>query len=146
MNSTLAEILEGKGRGLFVIGADASVFEAVQEMVARNVGSLLVTDTDSDEIVGIVTERDYLRRVALDGRTDRATAVRAIMSSPLVTVTPETTIEEGMALMTERRIRHLPVVAHGEFVGLVSIGDLVKFTSQRQSSEIEQLTHYITGV
>ena len=144
MNSTLAEILEEKGRGLFVIGADASVFEAVQEMVARNVGSLLVTD--KGEIVGIVTERDYLRRVALDGRTDRATAVRAIMSSPLVTVTPETTIEEGMALMTERRIRHLPVVAHGEFVGLVSIGDLVKFTSQRQSSEIEQLTHYITGV
>src|SRR5215475_13875249 len=99
-------------------------------MVALNVGSLLVSD--HGEVTGIVTERDYLRRVALEGRTDRETEVREIMSSPLVVVTPETTVEECMALMTDRRIRHLPVVGEdGEVVGLVSIGDLVKFRSKQ---------------
>ena len=138
----LAVILEDKGGDVFAIDADTSVFEAVQQMVERNVGSLLVTV--SGEITGIVTERDYLRRVALHELEDRETPVREVMSSPLIVVTPETTIDECMALMTDRRIRHLPVVEDGKVVGVVSIGDLVKFKSQQQSFEIQYLTQYIT--
>jgi CBS domain-containing protein len=138
----LAEILEGKGGEVLKIDAGASVFAAVERMVANNVGSLLVTE--GDEIAGIVTERDYLRRVTLEGRQERETPVREIMSSPLIVVTPETTIDECMALMTDRRIRHLPVVENGDVVGLVSIGDLVKFQSRQQTFEIQYLTQYIT--
>jgi signal-transduction protein with cAMP-binding, CBS, and nucleotidyltransferase domain len=139
----VAEILEEKGGEVLKIAADASVFDAVQLMVAMNVGSLLVTD--GDEIAGIVTERDYLRRVTLEGRTDRETPVHEIMSSPLVVVMPETTIDECMAVMTDRRIRHLPVVEDGDVVGVVSIGDLVKFKSKQQTFEVEYLTRYITA-
>jgi signal-transduction protein with cAMP-binding, CBS, and nucleotidyltransferase domain len=139
----LAEILEDKGGDVYDIDADASVFEAVQRMVEMNVGSLLVKERG--EVAGIVTERDYLRRVTLEGRTDHDTAVSEIMSSPLIVVTPDTTVDECMALMTDRRIRHLPVVEEGEVVGMVSIGDLVKFTSQQQSFEIQYLERYITA-
>jgi CBS domain-containing protein len=139
----LAEILEEKGRDILEIDAQASVFEAVQLLVEMNVGSLLVTE--GEEITGIVTERDYLRRVALEGRTDRNTAVREIMSSPLIVATPDTSIDECMALMTDRRIRHLPVIEEGKVVGLVSIGDLVKFKSKQQTFEIQYLTDYITA-
>ena len=130
----VSKILEAKTHELLTIDAGVPVIEAVRRMVEANVGSLLVTE--DGEIVGIVTERDYLRRVALEGRDENAAAVREIMSSPLVVVGCETTVEECMALMTERRIRHLPVVEDGTIVGLVSIGDLVKFTSKRQSVEI----------
>jgi CBS domain-containing protein len=140
--NTLSEILDEKGRSVLEIDAEATVFEAVQKMVEHNVGSLLVTDTGN--VVGIVTERDYLRRVTLEGRTDRETRVGDIMSGPLVVGTAETTVDECMALMTDRRIRHLPVVADGDVVGLVSIGDLVKFKSRQQSFEIQYLTDYIT--
>jgi CBS domain-containing protein len=139
----LAEILEEKGRDVLEIDADASVFDAVQLMVEMNVGSLLVTE--GGEITGIVTERDYLRRVTLEGRTDRETAVREIVSSPLIVATPDTSIDECMALMTDRRIRHVPVVEEGKVVGLVSIGDLVKFKSKQQTFEIQYLTDYITA-
>ena len=139
----LSEILDEKGADVLQVEADASVFEAVKRMVEANVGSLLVTE--GGEITGIVTERDYLRRVALEGRTDKETAVREIMSSPLIVVTPQTTIDECMALMTDRRIRHLPVVDGGEVVGVVSIGDVVKFKSKQQSFEIQYLTDYITA-
>jgi CBS domain-containing protein len=138
----LAEILEDKGGEVFEIDAEASVFEAVERMVEMNVGSLLVTE--AGEIAGIVTERDYLRRVTLEGREERETPVREIMSSPLIVVTPETTIDQCMALMTDRRIRHLPVVEEGAVVGVVSIGDLVKFQSRQQTFEIQYLTQYIT--
>ncbi len=141
--SNLSEILAGKGGEVLKIEAGASVFEAVQTMVEANVGSLLVTD--GGEIVGIVTERDYLRRVTLEGRTDRETPVGEIMTSPLIVVTPETSIDECMAVMTDRRIRHLPVVDGGEVVGVVSIGDLVKFKSKQQSFEIQYLTDYVSG-
>ena len=139
----LYEILEEKGRHVFEIDGDASVFEAVQLMVERNAGSLLVTQ--SGEITGIVTERDYLRRVTLEGRTERETPVREIMSSPLIVASSETTVDECMALMTDRRIRHVPVVEEGKVVGLVSIGDLVKFKSKLQTFEIQYLTNYITA-
>ena len=139
----VSEILDEKGRDFLQIDADVSVFEAVKRMVEANVGSLLVTE--DGEITGIVTERDYLRRVTLEGRTDKETAVREIMSSPLVVVGPDTSIDECMALMTGRRIRHLPVVDSGQVVGIVSIGDLVKFKSKHQSFEIQYLTDYITA-
>jgi len=141
--SKVSEILGDKGGRVLSIEASSSVFEAVQEMVEANVGSLLVTD--GGDIIGIVTERDYLRRVTLEGRTDRDTAVGEIMTAPLVVVTPETEIDECMAVMTDRRIRHLPVVEGGDVVGVVSIGDLVKFKSRQQSFEIQYLTDYITA-
>jgi CBS domain-containing protein len=139
----LYEILEEKGGDVFEIDADASVLDAVQLMVEMNTGSLLVTERGA--ITGIVTERDYLRRVTLEGRAERETAVREIMSSPVIVASPETTIDECMALMTDRRIRHVPVVEEGKVVGLVSIGDLVKFKSKLQTFEIQYLTDYITS-
>jgi CBS domain-containing protein len=137
----VSQILEEKGHDVLQIEADASVLEAVKRMVEANVGSLLVTERG--EIAGIVTERDYLRRVTAEGRTDKETPVREIMSSPLVVVTPQTSIDECMALMTDRRIRHLPVTDRGGVVGIVSIGDVVKFKSKQQSFEIKFLHEYI---
>ena len=139
----LYEILEEKGGDVFEIDGGASVLEAVQLMVEMNTGSLLVTE--GGEITGIVTERDYLRRVTLEGRAERETGVREIMSSPLIVASPQTTVDECMALMTDRRIRHVPVVEEGKVVGLVSIGDLVKFKSKLQTFEIQYLTDYITS-
>jgi len=139
----LYEILEEKGGEVLKVDAESSVFEAVQLMVQKNVGSLLVTERG--DITGIVTERDYLRRVTLEGRTDRETPVRKIMSSPLIVASPETTVDECMALMTDRRIRHVPVVEEGSVIGVVSIGDLVKFKSKLQTFEIQYLTNYITA-
>ena len=141
--SRVSEILQQKGRAVLKIGADASVLEAVQQMVEANVGSLLVADGDG--VAGIVTERDYLRRVVVEGRTEKETSVREIMTSPLVVVTPDTSVDECMALMTDRRIRHLPVVDDGEVVGIVSIGDVVKFQSRERSFEIQFLHDYIAA-
>lgn len=141
--SRVSEILTEKGRRVLEIAADASVLEAVERMVEENVGSLLVTE--GGDVTGIVTERDYLRRVAVEGRTDKETPIREIMSSPVIVVTPETSIDECMALMTNKRIRHLPVVDAGELVGIVSIGDIVKFRSRQQSYEIQFLHEYIAA-
>ncbi len=141
--STVSQILKEKGNKVFQIEASATVFEAIKYMVDANVGALLVTD--GHQITGIMTERDYLRRVTLEGRTDKEARVEEIMSSPLIYVTPEASIEECMALMTDRRIRHLPVVEDEDVVGLVSIGDLVKFQTKEQSFRIQYLTEYITG-
>ena len=139
----VSEILGDKGHEVLRIDADAPVLEAVKRMVEANIGSLLVTK--GGEITGIVTERDYLRRVALEGPTDEEVTVEEIMSSPLIVVTPETAIDECMALMTDRRLRHVPVVDGGEVMGIVSIGDVVKFKSKQQSFEIKYLTDYITS-
>jgi CBS domain-containing protein len=141
--ATVADVLEGKGRAVYRIAADATVLDAVRAMVEANVGSLLVTD--DGVTAGIVTERDYLRRVTLEGRDERETAVREIMTAPLVVVTPDTSLEECMALMTDRRIRHLPVLEHGEVAAVVSIGDVVKYTSQAQSFELRYLHDYINS-
>jgi len=137
----VSEILAEKGRNVLRIDAGAPTVEAVRQMVDANVGSLLVAD--GDEITGIVTERDYLRRAATGDADD--VPVRDIMSSPLVVATTETPIDECMAIMTDRRIRHLPVVEEGEVVGIVSIGDLVKYLSKLQSFEIKYLTEYVAG-
>ena len=134
----VSEILGDKGRDVLKIDAEASALDAVRQMVGANIGSLLVTD--GGEVTGIVTERDYLRRVAQEGPTDDSVTVRDIMSSPLIVVSPETEVDECMAVMTDRRIRHLPVVENGDVVGIVSIGDVVKFKSRQQSFEIRYLT------
>jgi CBS domain-containing protein len=140
----VSEILGDKGQEVLEIEADASVLEAVKRMVEANIGSLLVRD--DGEVAGIVTERDYLRSVALEGPANEQVTVREIMSSPLIVVSPETTIDECMALMTDRRIRHVPVVGDdGDVVGIVSIGDVVKIKSKQQSFEIRYLTDYITA-
>jgi CBS domain-containing protein len=139
----VSEILRGKGTDVLKIDASATVFDALKKIVDKNVGSILVTD--GDEVVGIMTERDYLRKIAIHGRTSHDTIVSEIMSSPLVYVTPETTVEESMAIMTDRRIRHLPVVEDDDVVGIISIGDLVKFQSKEQSFQIQYLTEYISG-
>ncbi|MFL5936096.1 MAG: CBS domain-containing protein [Gaiellaceae bacterium] len=139
----VSEILRGKQADVLKIDASATVFDAIKKIVEQNVGSILVT-RDGD-VVGIMTERDYLRKIAIFGRTSHDTLVGEIMSSPLMYVTPETTIEEAMAIMTDRRIRHLPVVENDEVVGIVSIGDVVKFQSREQSFQIKYLTEYISG-
>jgi CBS domain-containing protein len=141
--SRIAEILRGKDAEVLKIDASATVFDAIKKIVEHNVGSILVTE--GDDVVGIMTERDYLRKIAIFGRTSHDTLVREIMSSPLIYVTLETTIEEAMAIMTDRRIRHLPVVVDEKITGIVSIGDVVKFQSREQSFQIKYLTEYISG-
>jgi CBS domain-containing protein len=140
----VSDILETKGHEVLDIEGSATVLDAITKMVDGNVGSLLVTD--GGRLVGIVTERDYLRRVTLEGRDERTTPVREIMSTPIVYTTPESSIDECMAVMTERRIRHLPVLDEDQNVlGVVSIGDVVKFQSKEQSVQIKFLTEYISG-
>jgi CBS domain-containing protein len=140
----VSDILDEKGREVLSIDGEATVFDAIKRMVEANVGSLLVFE--GRRLAGIVTERDYLRRVALEGRTEKETAVREIMTAPLVYVTPETTLDECMAVVTERRIRHLPVLdADREVLGVISIGDLVKYRSKRQDVQIRLLTDYISS-
>jgi CBS domain-containing protein len=139
----VADILASKGREVHTIASGATVFEALEAMVRANVGSLVVTD--GDEIVGIFTERDYLRRVALPERSARQTRVAEVMTERLVCLDPCWTIEEGMAVMTHQRIRHLPVLDGGRLAGLVSIGDLVKHASDERTVEVRYLTDYITG-
>jgi CBS domain-containing protein len=141
--SRVSDILETKGRDVLSIDAGATVLDAVEAMVGGNVGALIVTD--GGRLAGIVTERDYLRRVTLEGRDERTTPVREIMSAPFVYVEPEATIDECMAIMTERRFRHLPVLDDGELAGIVSIGDVVKFQSQQQGAQIKFLTEFISG-
>ena len=140
----VSDILDEKGREALSIEGEATVFEAIRRMVEANVGSLLVLE--GGKLAGIVTERDYMRRVALEGRTEKETPVREVMSSPLVYVTPTTTLDECMAVVTERRIRHLPVLGENrDVLGIVSIGDLVKYRSRQQDVQIRLLTDYISS-
>jgi len=143
--ATVAKILEEKGGGVIRIDGDATVLEAVQAMVEANVGALLVTGSDENDVQGIFTERDYLRRVAVQGLGERETPVRDVMTSPVVVITTETEVEEAMALMTDRRIRHIPVVENETLVGMISIGDLVRKQSEQQSFQIRYLTEYISA-
>jgi IMP dehydrogenase len=140
----ISDILDAKGRDVLQIDASATVLDAVKAMVGGNVGALIVTE--AGQLAGIVTERDYLRRVTLEGRDEQTTPVREIMSAPFVYLGPDATIEECMAIMTERRFRHLPVLDdERELVGIVSIGDVVKFQSQEQGVQIKFLTEFISG-
>lgn len=139
---TLASLLR-TGSPIVSIGPDATVFEAIGRMVEHNVGSILVTEGDA--LRGIFTERDYLRRIALEGRTSRETAVRDVMTADLITVSPDDSVDGCLATMTERKIRHLPVLRNGELLGVVSIGDLVRARLEEARGEVEGLKHFVTG-
>ena len=137
------QLLNKQGGKVYSIHPDATVFDAVAKMADNDIGSLIVMD--SDTLVGIVTERHYARNVILKGRTSPATLVREIMERQVITVRPEQTVEECMALMTDKRVRHLPVIEGGRIAGIVSIGDLVKSVIDDQKFVIDQLHHYISG-
>ena len=136
-------LLESKGREIISIVQEASVYDAIKLMADSGVGSLLVMD--GDELIGIVTERDYARKVIIKGRSSESTQVREIMTTDLVTTTSAQTVNECMTMMSERRIRHLPVMSGKDVVGLISIGDLVQAIISDQQEEIEQLENYISG-
>jgi CBS domain-containing protein len=139
----VADILAAKGSDVHGISADATVYECVEHMVRNNVGSVLVMTGGA--VTGIFTERDYLRRIVLEGRTSRATPVRDVMTSRVICVEPETTIEHCMSIMSRERIRHLPVMEGNRLAGIVSIGDLVRRLSSEKEVEVRYLTDYIAG-
>lgn len=143
MQKTVATILEGKGREVLRIGPDATVFEALELMAEKGVGALVVTD--GDHLAGILSERDYARKVILLDRGSRETKVGEIMTREVITVEPARTVTECMELMTERRFRHLPVVSDGELIGVISIGDVVKAVISQQRQLIKELEQYITS-
>ncbi len=136
-------VLAIKGRQVYSVKPDATVYEAIELMAEKNVGALLVME--GERLAGLVSERDYTRKVALKGKSSRETAVREIMSSSPVTVTPLDTVETCMRLMNDHRVRHLPVLHEGQVVGIVSIGNLVNWIISAQSAAIRQLQNYITG-
>ena len=143
MQATVDAILKQKGSKVWTIPGDATVFEAIQLMAARNIGALVVVSGDTLE--GVFTERDYTRKVALHGKSSKDTLVSEIVSSNLIVAAPNSTIEDCMRLMTENRVRHLPVIDSDQLVGIVSIGDLVNWIISAQSVEILQLHSYIAG-
>jgi CBS domain-containing protein len=139
--ATARHLLDRKGRAIFSIGPDDPVLEAIRMMADHHVGALLVMT--ANKLLGIVSERDYARKVILKGRSSADTPVSQIMSSPVVTVALSNSVQECMQLMTSRRLRHLPVVEAGEVLGMISIGDLVKAVMEEQKQTIEQLESYI---
>ncbi len=140
---TVSEIIKNKGGMVLSVDQGDSVFEAISLMAEINVGAVLVKKRNN--ISGIFTERDYLQKIALKSRSSKDTAVSEVMSSPVITAGPEDTVQQCMETMTRCRCRHLPVVDGEELLGIVSIGDLVKAILKEKQSEIEQLSHYITG-
>jgi|SRR5690242_6684238 len=143
-NGTISEILSHKGAQVWSISPEATVFDAIQLMADKNIGALLVTE--ADRLVGILTERDYTRKVALKGKSSKQTAVKEILSGTVIHVSPDHTVEECMRLMTDHRVRHLPVLEADRLVGVISIGDLVNWIITAQSNTINLLQSYISGV
>ncbi|NQU62499.1 MAG: CBS domain-containing protein [Rhodospirillales bacterium] len=148
---TMHHLLEEKGHTVWSVGPDDTVLDAIKLMALKNIGALLVVEGgngagDGDgKPVGIFTERDYARNVILKGKSSPATSVRDVMAAPVICVSPEKTVDDCMALMTEKRVRHLPVMDDGQLAGMISIGDLVKSIIEDQQHTIEQLEHYIHG-
>ena len=140
---TIRHVLAEKGDEIISIEARATVFAAISKMAERNVGSLVVFD--EGQFVGIFTERHYARNVFLRGRASPQTRVGDVMERSVVCIEPDRSVEEGMAIMSDQRVRHLPVIDNGELVGLVSIGDLVKSVISDKEFVIGQLEHYIRG-
>jgi len=136
-------ILRKKGTDVWSVPSDATVYDAMKMMADKDVGALLIMD--GSEFVGVVSERDYARKVILQGRSSKETPVREIATETLITITPECSVDEAMRLITTNRIRHLPVVCEGKVQGMISIGDLVQWISFAQDQTIEQLEHYIEG-
>jgi len=141
--TTVNQLLRSKGSAIWSIGPDATVYEALQLMAEKDVGALLVLDEGA--LVGILSERDYARKIVLKGKTSRDTLVREIMTERVVCVRADQSVEECMALMTNKRIRHLPVLVDNQLAGVISIGDVVKAIISEQEFIIEQLENYITG-
>ena len=139
----IQHLLEAKGGELISIQPDASVLDAIKLMAEKGIGSLVVTEGDS--LKGIVTERDYARKVIIKGRASDSTAIAEIMTTDVVTASSDQTVQQCMAIMTKIKCRHLPVVDDGHLVGMISIGDLVQAIIADQQEEIEQLEHYISG-
>jgi CBS domain-containing protein len=140
---TVSNLLENKGNTVWTIGPGKTVFDALKLMAEKGIGALVVVEDRG--VVGIVSERDYARKVILAGKTSRDTAISDIMTSKVCYVSPQHTAGECMALMTEKAVRHLPVMDHGDLVGIVSIGDVVKSVISKQEFIIGQLESYITG-
>jgi len=141
--TTVKHLLDRKGRRVHSIRPDASVFDALKIMAEKNIGSLVVLE--DEKLVGIITERIYAREIALKGRTSSQTLVRDVMSTNVICVQPDQTVEECMAVMTKKTVRHLPVLEGGRIVGIVSIGDMVNSIIRDQEFIIDQLEHYIQG-
>jgi len=140
---TINQLLAKKGSDVWSVGEDASVFDAIRLMADKGVGALAVVE--GDDLIGMVSERDYARKVILSGRSSKKTPVRDIMTRDVVTVRPENTVQECMAMMSERRFRHLPVVDGDRIAGMISIGDLVKAVISAQQETIEHLERYIAS-
>lgn len=140
---SIRQVLHGKAGGIVTTTADESIFSALQKMADHDVGALLVMDGDS--LAGIFSERDYARKVALTGKQSKETTVGSIMTGKVHYVTPDQTVSQCLALMTEKKFRHLPVVENNKVIGVVSIGDLVKVKIAEQTFIIEQLERYITA-
>jgi CBS domain-containing protein len=138
---TIGQLLQGKGTGLCTVNSDTSLYDALKEMADKNIGSLLVVD--SGKLSGILTERDFVRKMILQGKSSHETKVREIMTDRVVCVQPKNTVEECMALMTDKRTRHLPVIENDQLIGVLSIGDLVKEMISEQQFMIKQLESYI---
>lgn len=141
----ISSLLHHKTSALWTVSPDSTVFDAIGLMAEKNIGALPVLSAEG-RIVGIFTERDYTRKVALQGKSSKDTHVREIISREIVTVTPEDSVEDCMRLMTDRRVRHLPVVDGMKLVGIISIGDLVNWIISTQDATIEQMERYIAGV
>lgn len=139
----VSDILNSKGHDIWAVKPDDTIFDSLRLMADKSVGALLVMD--GDKLVGIVTERDYARKVILEGKSSKTTTISEIMTEKVLCVAPERTVEECMALMTDKRARHLPVVDGERVVGVLSIGDLVKAILGEQQVLIDQLQHYIAG-
>ena len=140
----ISEILVHKGSTVWSIAPESNVFDAIQMMAEKNIGAVAVIE--HHRLIGLLTERDYTRKVVLRGKASKTTHVREILNPHLISVTPEHTVQECLQLMTEHRIRHLPVLKQGQLAGIISIGDLVNWIISAQRSQIEQLQTYISGV
>jgi CBS domain-containing protein len=141
--TTVSSVLHAKGNTIWSVAPDETVFDALKIMAEKNIGALLVMQ--KEKVVGVFSERDYARKIALKGESSHTTAVKDVMTSGVLSVNPEQSIDECMALMTNKHVRHLPVVENGNLIGLVSIGDIVKTIISEHEYTIKQLENYITG-
>jgi CBS domain-containing protein len=142
-SGTIGTILHHKGANVWTISPQATVFEAIQLLARKNVGALPVVE--GDKVIGIFSERDYTRKVALEGKSSHTTKVREILTTDVASISPHETVEDAMRIMTEKHIRHLPVLENGHMVGLISIGDMVNWIISAQSATLDQMEAYLSG-